>query len=74
MTAGSWWEPLDTGLSTLDFFLTESWVTESFFRMGGVLLRGFCSGVSMTAEIAAVAASLRAPGRFGKIMDSKIIA
>jgi hypothetical protein len=45
MTAGSWWEPLDTGLSTLDFFLTESWMTESFFGMGGgVLLRGFCSG------------------------------
>ena len=53
MTAGSWWEPLDTGLSTLDFFLTESWMTESFFGMGGgVLLRGFCSGVSMTAGLA----------------------
>jgi hypothetical protein len=32
MSAGSWYQHLDTGLSTLDSFLAKSWTAKSFFR------------------------------------------
>jgi hypothetical protein len=31
MSAGSWYQHLDTGLSTLDSFLAKSWTAKSFF-------------------------------------------
>jgi hypothetical protein len=37
MSAGSWYQHLDTGLSTLDSFLTKSWTAKSFFL--GIRLR-----------------------------------